>query len=315
MRVIALGLSLREMATSVQAYQTLAGYRHVTERIEVEWPGFLVRRAERLKHENESEMVAQAILEDLFTRVLDWAEGDVEYQVGRADIILSRNLVKHLVIEAKRPGKLLPGRLAFDQALSQARGYADKQEVQRVAVSDGRFLYAADIVSGTLKDRVRADLAHDDPQRSLWWLSVHGIYRPCEQATEWPIAAECPPSPLPPLPAGALRHPKYDLPAYCFAYVGDANDPRTWKLPHLHADGTMDEKRLPKAIQALLSNYRGAQVGGIPQQALPEVLVKLARAAAAAGRLPPHAIHPAPAYKELALFLAQRGLSKAVDGC
>jgi hypothetical protein len=124
-----------------QGYRALATYRHCTERIRTEWPSFVARRAERLKHGNESEMVAQAILEDLFTRVLDWAEGDFEYQVGRADIVLSRNLSKHLVIEAKRPGKLLPGRAAFEQALCQARTYADKEDVQRVAVSDGRFLY------------------------------------------------------------------------------------------------------------------------------------------------------------------------------
>jgi hypothetical protein len=92
----------------------------------------------------------------------------------------------------------------------------------------------------------------------------------------------------------------------------DANDPSTWKLPHIHADGTIDEKRLPKAIQALLSNYRGAQVGGIPQQALPDVLVKLARVAAAAGRLPPRAVSAAPVYQELALVLEQRGLSREV---
>jgi hypothetical protein len=301
------------METPPQGYQALAGYRRCTERIVAQWPGFLARRADRLKHETESEMVAQAILEDLFTRVLDWSAGDFEYQVGRADIVLSRNLVKHLVIEAKRPGRLLPGRLAFDQALSQARQYADRQEVQRVAASDGRFLYAADIASGVLKDRVRADLAQDEPQRCLWWVSVHGIYRPCEEAVQWPATPER--SSLPPEPSeadGALLHPKYALPAHCFAYVGDANDPGTWKLPYLHIDGRMDEKRLPKAIQALLSNYRGAQVGGIPQQALPGILVKLARAAAAAGRLPPQAINPAPVYQELALVLAQQGLLDAV---
>jgi hypothetical protein len=106
----------------------------------------------------------------------------------------------------------------------------------------------------------------------------------------------------------SLLHPKYGLPALCFAYVGDANNPHTWKLPFLCADLRMDDKRLPKAIQALLSNYRGAQVTGIPHAALPGVLLKLARAADAAGRLPPNAVHAAPVYQELATVLAQRGL-------
>jgi hypothetical protein len=293
---------------SAPAYQALAGYRHCTGRIEGQWPAFLARRAERLKHENESEMVAQAILEDLFTRVLDWSEGDFEYQVSRADIVLSRNLIKQLVIEAKRPGTLLPGRTAFDQALCQARRYADAQKVQRVAVSDGRFLYAGDVACGVVKDRVRVDLSQDSPQHSLWWLSVHGIYRPCEEALQWPASLHEVPAPVPEVGETVLLHPKYGLPAHCFAYVGDANKPHTWKLPYLCADLRMDDKRLPKAIQALLSNYRGAQVTGIPHAALPDVLLKLARAADAAGRLPPNAVHTAPVYQELATVLAQRGL-------
>ncbi len=295
------------LEASAPAYQALAGYRHCTGRIGGEWSAFIARRSERLKHENESEMVAQAILEDLFTRVLDWGEGDFEYQVSRADIVLSRNLIKQLVIEAKRPGALLPGRAAFDQALCQARRYADAQKVQRVAVSDGRFLYAGDIACGVVKDRVRVDLSQDSPQCSLWWLSVHGIYRPCEEPLQWP-ASQQEPTLTPVLGQSSLLHPKYGLPAHCFAYVGDANNPHTWKLPFLCADLKMDDKRLPKAIQALLSNYRGAQVTGIPQAALPDVLLKLARVAAAAGRLPPNALHTAPVYQELVTVLAQRDL-------
>lgn len=57
-------------------------------------------------------------------------------------------------------------------------------------------------------------------------------------------------------PSGELLHHKYLLPASCFAYIGTANLPATWKLPYLQADGTPDLKRLPKAIQAILSNYR-----------------------------------------------------------
>jgi hypothetical protein len=54
-----------------------------------------------------------------------------------------------------------------------------------------------------------------------------------------------------------LVDPKYRLPAVCFAYVGNAADPRTWHLPYLLADGTPDLATLPKAIQAILSNNRG----------------------------------------------------------
>ncbi len=52
----------------------------------------------------------------------------------------------------------------------------------------------------------------------------------------------------------------YQLPASCFAYVGDPAHPGTWKLPYRLIDGSIDERRLPKAIQAILSNYRGVKV-------------------------------------------------------
>ena len=42
---------------------------------------------------------------------------------------------------------------------------------------------------------------------------------------------------------------KYQLPARCFAYAGHPQRPATWKLPCLRRDGTVDERRLPKAIR------------------------------------------------------------------
>jgi hypothetical protein len=103
-----------------------------------------------------------------------------------------------------------------------------------------------------------------------------------------------------------LLHPKYKLPARCFAYVGNAADPHTWKLPHLDASGAVDERRLPKAIQAVLTNYRGVKVGGIPEPAIPDVLSKLAQAAERFGRLPGQGrVAAAPIYEQLAEALSQ----------
>jgi len=104
-----------------------------------------------------------------------------------------------------------------------------------------------------------------------------------------------------------LLHPKYHLPARCFAYVGDEARPSTWKLPYRLADGQVDRHRLPIAIQAVLSTYRGRKAR-IPEAALPEVLTTLGRAAAEIGKLPPRAAHARPIYHELADALAQRGL-------
>jgi hypothetical protein len=85
-------------------------------------------------------------------------------------------------------------------------------------------------------------------------------------------------------PAGegaALLRPKYKLRAHRFAYVGSGSDPHTWSLPDCLESGAIGVRRLPKAIQAILSNYRGTKVSKIPEAAVPDVLVRPGRAAAA----------------------------------
>lgn len=295
------------------SYTELAAYRHCLDRIISAWPVFREMHRDRLRHGGETEKVAEGILEDLCTSVLDWSRGDLAYQVGFADIVLSHNLAKYLVIEVKRPGSLVRSRRALELALDQARRYADEQKITRIAVSDGCMLYAADLEHGNLKDRLFADLTLAQPPPGLWWISVHGIYRPCEAVEHgWHL--------IEPDPAATdqtnlhgvlLLHHKYKLPAHCFAYVGDASDTHTWKLPYRLADGQVDCKRLPKAIQSLLSNYRGAKVGGLPEAAIPEVLKRLASAAAAEGHLPPKNPQPAPAYRQLLEVLEQLGISVA----
>lgn len=104
-----------------------------------------------------------------------------------------------------------------------------------------------------------------------------------------------------------MLHPKYKLPAQCFAYVGEPANPVTWKLPYLHADGTVDLARLPKAIQAILSNYRGARVTSIPENAIPDVLVRLGRAAVLVGKMPEQAAGVASTYEQLTQALEQIG--------
>lgn len=293
------------------SYTELSAYRHCLDRITSAWPGFRDMHRDRLRHGGESEKVAEGILEDLFTSVLDWSRGDLAYQIEYADIVLSHNLAKYLVIEVKRPGSLVRSRRALELALEQARRYADEQKITRIAVSDGCILYAADIEHGNQNDRLFADLTAEQAPNGLWWLSVHGIYRPCEAIEHgWHLSEqELAPDSNTDLLGDELLHHKYKLPARCFAYVGDANDTHTWKLPYRLADGQIDSKRLPKAIQALLSNYRGAKVGGLPEAAIPAILKRLAEGAAAEGHLPPKNPQPAPAYQHLLEVLEQLGIS------
>lgn len=292
---------------------TLASHQRCVERILAAWPAFRATCADRLRHGNEAEKVAEGIIEALFTQVLDWTPGDLMYQIAYADIVVSRNLAKYLVIEVKRPGTLFPGRRALEAAVAQARRYADEQKVRSVAATDGRYFYAADIQAGGLIDRALVDLTATDPPLTLWQLSIHGIYRPpTATMSDVSIMEEVPDTALTP-PDEALLHPRYRLPATCFAYAPDTNRPATWKLPYRLSDGTVDSKRLPKAIQAILSNYRGTKVGGIPESDMLAVLRRLADAAAIEGRMPPRALAPAPIYQQLAQVLEQLGLSASVS--
>jgi hypothetical protein len=276
------------------AVASLASYRRCCDRLTAAWPHYLAKRQERLAQQRRfgtaAEKVAENVLEDLFTLVLDWRLSEVNNQIGYADLVLTRLGVKHLIVEVKRPGALAWNERSVGLALAQAHRYAAEQKVPCIAVSDGVMLYAHDLVPGGYRDRVFVRLDEPHAPADLWWLSTDGIYRSRDDTQGArprllpPAAGDAPP-PGDDTPA-VLLHPKYHLPAGCFAYVGNAADPRTWHLPYLLADSTPDVARLPKAIQAILSNYRGAHVSSVPEQAIPEVLVTLARTAHKLGKLP-----------------------------
>jgi hypothetical protein len=271
------------------------------------WPGFLAKREERLAQQRRfgvaSEKVAENIVEDLFTSVLNWSLRDVNNQVDYADLVLTRLGVKHLIVEVKRPGALAWQERAVDAALGQAERYADEQKVRCIAVSDGVLLYARDRVPGGHRDRVFVRLDQPEPPVDLWWLSVDGIYR-VPEGTAPRLLPSAVGEPADAAACDDLLHPKYRLPAACFGYVGDAGNPRTWHLPYLLADGRPDVKRLPKAVQAILSNYRGAHVSSVPENAIPEVLVTLGRTARRLGKLPTTPASPS-AYVQLQDALVQ----------
>lgn len=302
-----------------QGFRKLATYRRCVSRIDAAWPTFAARRRQRLRQGlfgAPVEKVAENIVEDLFTTVLDWSLDDVNLQIGRADVVLSDHGVKRLVLEVKRPGSLIWRRSAVEAALDQALGYAAAQKVDAVAVSDGDMLYAADVgVGGRRRDRVLAGLDTDVPPLDLWWVSVHGIYRPCPAVTgdlAWPggqggTGVEA-------TQTDGLRDHRYHLPSRCFAYVGAADNVTTWKLPYLLETGTPDTRRLPKAIQSILSNYRGTKVS-IPREAVADVLVRLATAAATLRKLPCQCVEPSPAYVEAHHALEQLGRLADVGCC
>jgi len=211
----------------------LTVYRRCAERIQTNWVPFQQKCKESLaqqdRHGVAAEKVAENILEDLFTELLDWPLSDINNQVGYADLVLTHLGVKYLVIGVKRPCALAWNRRAVDNALQQVRRYADEQKVKRIAISGGLMLYAADIEHGGLQDRVFVSLEETEPPECLWWVSFHGIYRSRKEAEDAALhlLPEAQPETLNDFAAtvGAILHPKYKLPMTCFAYVLDASSP------------------------------------------------------------------------------------------
>jgi hypothetical protein len=286
----------------------LASARSCVVRIRERWGSFQDARRRHLSGVSAdsvpAEKVAENILCDLFTGVLDWTTEQVRLQEQRVDITLCRGGLKYLIVEAKRPGSL-DGRGSIVRALKQARGYAVELKVDRVAVSDGCIFEAYDVHGDCLHSRAIVHLADPEPAEQLWWLSTRGIYRkpPATVTVENSDLAD-----------DGLLHPKYGLPARCFAHVGDPARPGTWKLPYLLADGSVDAKRLPKAIGAVIRDYRSRQVKGLTDEHTGQVLVTLAGAAVRTGRMPHQDPTPAEIYVALLDHLRQIGRDREVPG-
>ncbi len=305
-----------------------ATYARLSERVAAHWGEFQVLRGQRLRQGERfgkvPEKAAEEIVVDLLTLALDWTVADVNSQVDGADLVVTRLGLKRLIVETKRPGSLSYGSPAFENAREQAHGYAQEQAVATIAVSDGRLFYAEDRAwsadGRSVEPRPRAyfDIDGAPDVASMWWLSQNGIYRD-RPPGEWHL---CRPS-EPVVGAyglgavvdasggadGVVLHPKYKLPAQCFGFVGNPADPATWHLPYLRIDGSIDTARLPKAVQALLTNYRGVLTSSVPEEAVGGVLRKLAQAAHQARRMPGQCPRPAPTYVQLEGALRQRQIS------
>ena len=286
----------------------LASTRLCTARIHDQWGSFQEVRRRHLAgvgaERDPAEKVAENILCELFTAVLDWTTEQVRLQEHRVDLMLCRGGLRFLVVEVKRPGSF-DGRGSILRALTQARGYAVELKVDRVAVSDGCVFEAYDLVREGLRPRAVVHLADPEPAEDLWWISTRGIYRmPPAKVTV----------PNRDLADDGVLHPKYGLPARCFAHVGDPARPGTWKLPYLLADGSVDAKRLPKAIGAVIRDYRMQQVKGLSDEETGRVLVTLAGAAVRTGRMPHQDPTPAEVYIALLDHLRQIGRAGEVPG-
>ena len=151
---------------------SLASYQRCCPRLSATWPQFQAKCSERLAQQRRfgtaAAKVAESILEDLFTMVLDWQLSDVNNQVSYADLVLTRLGVKYLLVEVKRPGALAWNERSVNLALEQAHRYADAQRVRSIAVSEGVMLYARDHVPGGYRDRAFVRLDQPQAPADLW---------------------------------------------------------------------------------------------------------------------------------------------------
>ncbi len=78
----------------MDSLEQLASYRRCNERICGSWRTFQDTRRQRLlereRFGHAAERATESIIEDLFTLVLDWTLGNINHQVGYADILLTR---------------------------------------------------------------------------------------------------------------------------------------------------------------------------------------------------------------------------------
>ncbi len=280
----------------------LSSRRRIIDSGSENWSEFLERRRERLiqmkRPRGGAEKVSECIIEDLLTNVLDWSLSDINYQMCNCDVILTKTGIKHLLIETKYPGQF-SSESEIEKAFSQAFAYAKKNNIKKVAISDGRRLFLTELCLKTNHKTGWIDISLDSPRfpEELWYFSVHGIYRS--------IPGDVPVPSHSIVDDNTVLHHKYKLPSWCFAYVGDNCDTKTWKLPYLREDGSVDSTRLPKAISAVISNYRGERVKEIPEVAISNVLRKLEGAARKAGKMPDQDPRAAPTYVGFADVLLQ----------
>lgn len=290
--------------------RNLSGFTKFSTDLSQRWQVFQDQRNLLLAQENRygsaPEKIAEDILKSFFDLVLDWPLDCINNQVQFADLVLTHQGIKKLIIEVKRPGLLTWDNQSLIRALDQARRYAEKQRVATIAVSDGNLFYAADIQNGGLVNRIKTQLTDEIVTPNLYWLSVDGIYRPVEQLESLEskvgsdkVIAKVDITDNDSKQSLELLHPKYKVPCRCFGYVGNPLKPATWKLPYRLQDGSPDEKHLPGAIRAVVSNYRGVHNKTIPEKAVPDVLVRLGQAAWEASRMPGQTNKPLPSYQML----------------
>ncbi len=204
-------------------------------------------------------------------------------------------------IPVRQTGRCLAMQAAAQRARVLGIGHA--------GVCDGGLFYLEDGDGGSRRARLRVWLGQTSAPGELWWATPMGMTQPVtptQAALVFPPAgpaagsAQADGSGSAGLAAGAQLHPRLQLPAACFAFVGDPMRPATWKLPYRRADGRADLRRLIAAAHHAAASLATPIRGGVPYGELPVIIHRLADAARELGQLPPANCHPSGVFQRLA---------------
>ena len=289
-----------------------AKYKRFIDDINSNWSSFVKKRNDLLIQQKRygkiSEKATLKILNVLFTEILDWDIKDINDEVDYADIVITKLGIKRIIIEAKRPYGISWNEFQIEKHIDQANRYASEQKVNIIAISDGKYLLVFNVDEGSRDPRILIDLESDEPNCDLYYISVNGVDKKKNTNVNWENIKN--PKLIKNIEKeidSELINKTYKLPSRCFAYVGDPNKPSTWKLPYLSLDGSVNIKRLPGAVECVVTNFRGLQIKTIPEENINEVLIKLAKASKSVGKLNPNNPKMANCYKQLYKAIDQIG--------
>ncbi len=231
------------------------------------------------------------------------AETWTTFQVGTG------NGRERCVLAISSPGGIPVRQTGRCHAMQAAAQRARVLGIGHAGVCDGGLLYLEDDDGGPRRARLRVWLGQTSAPGELWWATPMGLTQPVT-----PMQAALVFTPAGPavgsavadgsggvgLKAGAQLHPRLQLPAACFAFVGDPMRPTTWKLPYRRADGRADLRRLIAAAHHAAASLATPIRGGVPYGELPVVIHRLADAARELGQLSPGNRHPSGVFQRLA---------------
>lgn len=256
----------------------------IKKHIQTEWSTFRERYKKIVSEYERGSRLHEKDIEIIFHSL---AEGPLGYEIEQlstqreyADYALVDRGLKLAIVEIKsfRAFASKQEQSQLESALIQAARYAHRHRTPHLMAFDGVILTLAELegVQDVIKVHIQVNIEADEPPGNLFYFTHYGLFcHPTEELLTLPYDAD---------EDAELKktHHGVKLHYSCFAHVGDIRDKGTWRAPYRNPDGSVDVKRLPHAVNYLLSpsGHRGKQASRqrIPEAATPLVALRLAKA-------------------------------------